>query len=215
MSKNALRLSVVGEDGTSGSRFAPQGSSVCSQTHNGSWFPRSPRKTALQLQSLRLANDPQYKEMQHYNMKDSSHFERLVNGQGSGLGQSVATLDPDAVPKESIQGRAQWQNSFDQTVKRLLVDFELSEEPSCRLNHLGRMHDWFVTHGGKQTRKERKPPNFIRLDHNDPLPPGSARNWSSSSNRSSSSATPRTGQKGGHLSLAGSMAMSRTNGFKQ
>jgi hypothetical protein len=159
----------------------------------------------MQLQSLRLANDPQYKEMQHYNMRGGGHFERLMNGQEKRSSQAVSLLDPDAVLTGSFQGRAQWQDSFDKTVKRLLVDFDLSEEPSCRLNHLGRMHDWFVTHGGKQQRKERAAPDFIRVQQNAALPPGSARNCG---NRSFGAS--RIASSGGHLSLAGNMAMRRT-----
>lgn len=172
------------------------------QTHDGAWRGKpqsSDSESAIQLQSLRLANDPQYKEMRRYSNSGAAHFERLLNGQGNDKSQVVTCLDPDAVETASIEGRAQWQNSFDKTVKKLMVDFDLSNEPTARLNHLRRMHDWFVTHGGKQQRKERAPPHHIRLGKNEPLPPGSARHCG------------RAGSSAAHLSMAGNMAMNRTS----
>jgi len=56
-------------------------------------------------------------------------------------------------PETNIQGRTEWQESFDYRVRRLLQDIDLTEAPDCRLNHLDRMHEWFEEHGAKQTRK--------------------------------------------------------------
>jgi hypothetical protein len=77
----------------------------------------------------------------------------------------------------SIQDRVNWQNGFDKQVRRLLQDFDFSDSPGCRLNHLERMHHWFQHHGAKTARKAKIVPNFITVDRNSSPVPGSARHF--------------------------------------
>jgi len=76
-------------------------------------------------------------------------------------------------PETNIQGRTEWQESFDYRVRRLLQDIDLTEAPDCRLNHLDRMHEWFEGHGAKQTRKAKEGPSYIKLDRTEERPAGS------------------------------------------
>jgi len=76
-------------------------------------------------------------------------------------------------PETNIQGRTEWQESFDYRVRRLLQDIDLTEAPDCRLNHLDRMHEWFEEHGAKQTRKAKEGPSYIKLDRTEERPAGS------------------------------------------
>lgn len=79
------------------------------------------------------------------------------------------------VAEASVAKRVDWQESFDREVKRLFVDFELTESAGCRLNHLERMHTWFTQHGAKQTRKDQKGPSYILVEDNSAPLPGSTR----------------------------------------
>merc|ERR1719163_1958729 len=81
--------------------------------------------------------------------------------------------------------------------RRLLVDFDLSQEPSDRLHHLDRMHSWFVTHGQKQVRKTKAGPNYIKVEKNAEMPAGSTQHVSSKLSTTS-------------FILAGAMAMRRS-----
>lgn len=98
-----------------------------------------------------------------------------------------------------LDDRVEWQETFERSVKRLLVDFDLSDTPHCRLNHLDRMHDWFLQEGGKQQRKEKQAPSFVTVDRSGtvPLPEGSTRNIAGKLSSAS-------------LSLAGSVSMRRS-----
>jgi len=76
---------------------------------------------------------------------------------------------------ERFKGRIGWEESFKSNVKQLMVDFSLTNNPSCRLNHLDRMHNWFGKEGKKQAKKETASPNYLTFEkHARPLP-GSAR----------------------------------------
>eukprot|EP00913_Durusdinium_trenchii_P027467 g25760.t2 len=66
-------------------------------------------------------------------------------------------------------------------LRRLMVDFDLTDEPSCRLHHLERMHDWFVRHGPKgkaPAMPEIGGPSYLRAERNsrEPAPAGSTQN---------------------------------------
>merc|ERR1719203_126978 len=95
----------------------------------------------------------------------SGHFARLCNNVVDGVDASVvdsaalfSRIAEEEVRRErdweedgrqrqrdaNLQERVEWQDSFDRRLKQLLTDFELSEVPSCRLNHLDRMHSWFT-----------------------------------------------------------------------
>mmetsp|Transcript_122195 Transcript_122195/g.243275 ORF Transcript_122195/g.243275 Transcript_122195/m.243275 type:complete len:196 (+) Transcript_122195:84-671(+) len=76
-------------------------------------------------------------------------------------------------PATNIQGRTEWQNSFDHRIRRLLQDFDFTEAPDCRLKHLDKMHEWFDEHGAKQTRKAKEGPSYIKLERTEERPAGS------------------------------------------
>jgi len=83
---------------------------------------------------------------------------------------------------EKFEGRINWEESFRSQLDRLLLDFELSEEPSCRLNHLERCHQWFMKEGKKQVRKETPAPSFLQNKEDGAAAPGSLRNIGPPSN---------------------------------
>lgn len=80
--------------------------------------------------------------------------------------------------------KALWQDSVDRSIKRLMVDFDLTDEPSCRLHHLERMHDWFLRHGPKgkaaQPESSADGPSYLRAERNtrQPAPAGSMQGFS-------------------------------------
>lgn len=151
--------------------------------------------------SLQLKNEARYKEIEHFTEGAwRSHFYRMCQQQSSGssgeaaaagsgkrqsqfrmdstmqAGGDTAQVAPPGAALDNIQGRIQWQEDFDLTTKRMMIDFELSEgDAKCRLNHLDRLHDWFKESGGKQARKAEKAPNYLTTKKNDPPSPGSAR----------------------------------------
>lgn len=137
-------------------------------------------------QSLRLRNDPRYKEIEHYAEVQSKgtgkHFSQVQKrasvesvGMASVLPQSTEPEVHQAAGGPVMAGRLSWQKAFDTNVRKLMIDFSLTEDPGCRVHHLDRLSDWFKVHGGKQARKEAKAPNFIQVEKNAVPPPGSAR----------------------------------------
>merc|ERR1712183_161259 len=66
---------------------------------------------------------------------------------------------------EKFSGRVEWEESFRSNVKKLMVDFKLTSDPSCRLHHLDRLHNWFTKEGKKQTRKEKPAPSFLTYEN--------------------------------------------------
>lgn len=157
------------------------------------------QKDVFRERSVKLTSEPRFQEMKHYSIAGAGgHFARLTqqcNGShtpGEPAAVESNALDPDASALggpgpdpdlsrakaiSDLSDRVGWQLAFDSNMKKLLVDFDLTEEPSCRLNHLERMHDWFTTHGQKQARKAKPAPNYISLDrqtHGADKPAGSA-----------------------------------------
>jgi len=61
-------------------------------------------------------------------------------------------------------GRIQFEDSFNGTVKRLLVDFDLHQDAGCRYNHLRRLHSWFEHQRSSEGRKKKAPPSFMELE---------------------------------------------------
>lgn len=62
-----------------------------------------------------------------------------------------------------------WQmardEAFSNTMRRLMIDFELSDDADCKLHHLERLHSWFTeSHGLKKVRKQIDPPKFLALE---------------------------------------------------
>jgi len=112
---------------------------------------------------------------------------------------------------DRFQTRLTWRESMDHSLKRLLVDMDLSRderlkeyevkraakmedvaaqkeetpEPGkeekkmrfaqARCEHLDKIYGWYLTHGRKEARKERKGPPYLRYDPQHPVMPGSMR----------------------------------------
>jgi hypothetical protein len=102
-------------------------------------------------------------------------FSDIAPG-GGGAGKHSAVTRQQQKAVASVEERIEWQEKFDRSVRRLLVDFQLTDAPTCRLNHLDRMHAWFVDHGQKQARKVQKGPSYLMADRTDHMPAGSTRN---------------------------------------
>lgn len=136
-------------------------------------------------QSLRLRNDPRYKEIEHYadvQAKGKGHFSQVQKRASlqDGTADPLHSLVPQSIDENhavgpTMAGRLSWQKAFDTNVKRLLIDFNLTADPACRVHHLDGFHNWFKIHGGKQARKEKQAPSFLQVEKNAPPPPGSAR----------------------------------------
>jgi len=108
-------------------------------------------------------------------IKNSSDIEsgapRKVEHHRHSLRQSImpsAHMDP--------RDHLEWQESFDVKVKKLFIDFELTNSPNSRMNHHERMHDWFAVHGQKEIRKSKGGPSFLTADRTRSMPPGSTAN---------------------------------------
>lgn len=70
-----------------------------------------------------------------------------------------------------------WKEAFDCSIRKLMVDFELTETPGARLRHLDCVHNWYQVHGGTKTRQQKQPPRFPLVPQEGEEPrPGSARN---------------------------------------
>jgi len=150
----------------------------------------------ITMKSLRLIGDNRFQAIKHYRdtRQSDHHFERLKNKakgatmtEGATLGamtfSDIANMECRAAAEKagekknySLQERMEWQEAFDKSVNRLLIDFDLTHEPYCRMSHLDRMHNWFVEHGGKQQRKARKAPSYTTADRTaNRMPAGSTR----------------------------------------
>merc|ERR1712083_886745 len=79
-----------------------------------------------------------------------SQMQQLAEGECQGYQQ---------MKLDKFSGRIGWEETFRSNVKKLIIDFKLSSDPNCRLNHLDRLHGWFTSEGRKQTRKEKDSPN--------------------------------------------------------
>jgi len=159
----------------------------------------------LVMKSVQIPHDKRYDRMDYYRMcggtaDETGHFARIVqtNRRMHGLVEEKKqvcleagfediaerevedeTCDGERIarnPAACLAERVEWQESFNQQVRRLFVDFELTQSPGCRLNHLDRMSAWFTEHGAKQTRKVQKGPNYLVADRKGPALPGSTRN---------------------------------------
>lgn len=89
--------------------------------------------------------------------------------------ESGADDRPQLVPQKDARELSHektnaWQvardDAFSNTMRRLMIDFELSDDADCRLNHLERLHSWFTEeqHGLKKVRKQLDPPKFLALE---------------------------------------------------
>lgn len=186
----------------------------------GQGFSLASQSSSLQ-RSLQISTDPRYEEIKHYDDGGwKAHFSNTMDASkkpkvdptslkdatklDSGPSKTWDTIhvpeSEDLVDAPGVMaGRCHWQDSFNLTVKRLMVDFDLSSTPSCRLNHLDRFHDWFEESGQKQARKARAEPNYVTISKNETVPAGSSRSGAA---RQPLSATS--------LILAGSMRMRKS-----
>jgi len=87
------------------------------------------------------------------------------------FGRVLQVAPPD------VTRRDEWQETLGRSVKKLLLDFDLSEAPKCRLNHLERMHSWFQCHGKAAERNPNLGPNYLTTARYGPPPPGSTRGF--------------------------------------
>lgn len=78
--------------------------------------------------------------------------------------------------------RLQWRDHMDQSLNRLMEDIELARDDrlkeyahKARCVHLDKIHDWYLTHGMKEARKERAAPPYVRFNVDGPVMPGSMR----------------------------------------
>lgn len=157
--------------------------------------PAPEEESDVVMQSLRLTSDPRFAAIKHYRdtRADDHHFQRLMNKTqvpsktdgacaASISFNDIANMECAAAAEKgekkyyALQERIHWQEAFDKSVSQLLVDFDLTHEPNCRLSHLDRMHGWFLEHGGKQQRKAQKAPGYLTADRTaSRMPAGSAR----------------------------------------
>eukprot|EP00927_Polykrikos_kofoidii_P057362 TRINITY_DN51479_c0_g1_i1.p1 TRINITY_DN51479_c0_g1~~TRINITY_DN51479_c0_g1_i1.p1 ORF type:complete len:269 (+),score=47.90 TRINITY_DN51479_c0_g1_i1:103-807(+) len=156
------------------------------------------------LKSLRIRSDDRYEKMEYYRnhggtSATTGHFARVcgTNRKMRGLAEEKKAVNADnslaeiaelemeepvndwekrAAPVNNLQNRVAWNEEFDRAVKRLFVDFELTDVPSSRLAHLDRMHQWFEEHGAKQTRKSEQGPSYLKAERSGKMPPGSTKN---------------------------------------
>lgn len=164
--------------------------------------------------SLQMAHDVRYAKMSYYSRSggaEGGHFASVVskNRKLKALGEAKVNLDENMdaqqlaelthensfeedgwteprITMPAIEDRVDWQRSFDKSVRGLFIDFELSDVPRYRLNHLDRMSEWFSTHGAKQGRKESEGPSFLMVDRHQPPQPGSTRCFRSQPSQTSS-----------------------------
>lgn len=156
------------------------------------------------VKSLHLKSDARYAKMNHYEQRLAERYacEQLgrakkPNGRMVGLEEEPAVVTKasnlkdmfsqgtgsrDAAgeraprtPVAGSDGRLEWQESFDHEFTRLLVDFQLSDVPACRLNHLERMHNWFEEHGAKPARKKPEGPSYLTADRSEKMWEGSTK----------------------------------------
>jgi len=149
--------------------------------------------------SLGLKQDTRFVQIKGYRDAGQAgkHFASIVATEDTGKQARCTPSETTTPDPSSLAGRIAWQDSFDSTINRLMVDFSLSDEPECRLNHLDRLYKWFNLHGAKQARKATISPSFLSLEKNAPAPLGSTRNVTAPLSQTS-------------LVLSNSMAMRRS-----
>lgn len=146
---------------------------------------------------MALNQDPRYEAMDQFTQAEPYfNVAEEIELPGDRPGTAKTLLD-DRPGTAKSQDAAKWEQAFNGSVKRLLVDFDLSEDPKYRLNHLDRVHNWFVAHGHKKSRKVQKTPNYLKVEKNEPVPAGSTVHVSGQLSNTS-------------LILAGSMSMRRS-----
>jgi hypothetical protein len=174
---NIRKATTCLKNDESANRAIPRGAFSCEP---------SVKDEELARKSLRIAGDIRFKEMKHYADSASNgrnHFHRVMLGRGRLAELTKEEMPPDDPASHDVtrreafalQDREDWESSFEKSINRLLVDLDLTHDPQARLNHLSRMHDWFVEHGAKQQRKAQAGPAYLIADRNSEMPPGSTK----------------------------------------
>lgn len=164
----------------------------------GKLLHQDPRQGDVR-RALHIKKEKRFAEIEHFSECDTWKFPKSFDGAGvaeegrsdaskrrslfrpdgtlraGGNGNGPGDYRPGSV-QSRLYGRYQWQDQFDSTIKRLMVDFDLSEESGCKLNHLDRFHGWFRDHGQKSADKAKEGPSYLTVSKNEPLPAGSSRN---------------------------------------
>jgi len=122
------------------------------------------------------------REGEHAVVTQASTFTDISSGPMEPL--DAADKRAPRNPVATVDNRLEWQECFDHKVRRLFVDFQLSEVPACRLNHIERMHNWFEEHGAKQTRKAREGPSYLTADRSEKMWEGSTKDLPKNGNAS-------------------------------
>jgi len=162
----------------------------------GSKFqPPPPRNRDVIVKALRIPVDPRFQEIRHFSnnaQSETGHFKKLCRKSvfGQALPQVPCHTDLSFAEvvamersckeasgqrkpvRDKVQERLVWQQGFETSVTKLLVDFDLTNDAQCRLNHLERMHKWYLQHGGKQGRKAKASPNYITTERAAVVLPG-------------------------------------------
>jgi hypothetical protein len=152
-----------------------------------------PADADIKIKSMQLANDPRYKEFKYHKEaahSENSHFTRIA-GEEKTVKEDTTECPTDIsfarvveMEKQALRGgdsqsrnqrlfavqdRVVWEQEFVRSVDRLLVDFELTQDPYIRLRHLDEMHGWFTDQGAKQERKVKPTPSYLTLDNTPPI----------------------------------------------
>eukprot|EP00811_Abedinium_folium_P000704 NODE_10645_length_1338_cov_3.583815.p1 GENE.NODE_10645_length_1338_cov_3.583815~~NODE_10645_length_1338_cov_3.583815.p1 ORF type:complete len:311 (-),score=28.75 NODE_10645_length_1338_cov_3.583815:247-1179(-) len=145
--------------------------------------------------SITVTQDPRFKEISGFWKITEQRAQSPANVQKldgkkrmgeAGLRYAAAVTESDDTAQLSnevqkqlmerkIGGRVAFEDSFRGAVRNLLVDFELSEDATCRLNHLDRLHGWFRQQGTKSTRSTKPSPSFLTFEPGAEIPPGMLR----------------------------------------
>lgn len=146
----------------------------------GSKFRAPPRiDEEVVMRSLRMQTDPRYQAISHFRglaARGEGHSARVLQeghvhsrAVQSGADMSyaeVVAMEQASLPANNhtqLQGRREWQECFESSVNRIMVDFDLTHNAQSKLNHLDRTHAWFEEQGGKQVRKDKKAPSYIAV----------------------------------------------------
>lgn len=147
---------------------------------------------SMKTKSLDMMKDPRYKEIDHFTKvapslfgEDSGAKDPLAKNSlatGTSTTSQLLSLDqdlespargslagvsphsPGGALAKALENKGKMQRNFETSVKRLMVDFSLSDDPYCRTNHLDRMHSWFKNHGKKQVKKAKDSPGYLTFD---------------------------------------------------
>jgi len=110
----------------------------------------------------------------------SMMFKREEANKVLDIAAAVSNADIGGLDGKIVQkfgARTNWEESLTTEVRHLMVDFKLSNDPKCRLNHLERVHDWFSREGRKKAKQMSQPASrhFLTFEKYQAPRPGSLR----------------------------------------